>query len=271
MNMNLQSKASPAFIFCFVLFLLPSVIYGQPTESRSLWYGGAGLFSPSAEMKEASMIDNGITWRTGFMYHFRSSSAFQIGIEARLDYSKFPAQLEAPASVSNLRYSNGSSVETVSLKLDVKSKKPDAFQYLVGPVVSYSRNKFFLQASLLFGYASISQEPFAFYDSIKSATNPSQDTRVNFFSGGHETNNGFVSVPGIKAGTDAGRHFSFFVALDYSRGSIQQFSDEIYAPDGTPVNGVYTFQQMTNGLVFPTDRFSWFRAMAITGNVAFRF
>jgi hypothetical protein len=271
MHMNFGSKANPAFICCLILVLFPCFIFAQKNKSRSMWYGGAGLFSPSATMKQSSMLKNGMTWRTGYLYSFRSSSSFQFGLEARVDYSKFPSDLKAPASVSGLRYSDGSSVQSVSLQLDVKSKKPDAFQYLAGPALSYSTKNFFVQSSFLFGYASVSQEPFAFHDLIRSATDPTQNTDVIFYRSGHETNNGFVFVPGIKAGTDAGRHFSFFVAFDYSRGSMQHFSDETYLPDGTPVNGVYTFQQMTNGFLLHSDRFSWFRAFAITANAGFRF
>lgn len=237
-----------------------------------MWYAGTGIFSPSSGMKRSSMLANGLTWRTGYNYSFGSVSPFCAGFELRLDYSKFPGRPEAPSAVSSLRYTNGSaSPQLVSLQLDVKPKKPDAFQYLIGPALFYSTEEFFLQSSFLFGYASVSQEPFAFFDSIRSASNPADNRNIIFYTAGHETNNGFVFVPGVKAGIELTRHIGFFASLDYSIGPRQHFSDLVLIPQGSPVNGTYTFQQLNAGELSPVERTGHFRVAVVSGNLSIRF
>ncbi|MFL5809195.1 MAG: hypothetical protein ACJ749_06705 [Flavisolibacter sp.] len=286
--MMTRRKINTLLLISFTYLLLPRFVHAQKKELRSMWYGGVGLFSPSKTMKESSMLGNGFSWTTGYSYKFgprvlylsekvktkigHPASSLRLAIELRVDYSKMPGNPVAPSSASSLRYTNGSTeVQSVSLKLHVKPKKPDAFEYLVGPSLFYEKEKFFLQSSLLIGYASVSQEPFAFYDSLKSASDPAQNRNVIFYTAGHETNNGWVLVPGVKAGIDLTRQTSFFVAFDYSIGSSQHFSDQVFVPEGAPSNGVYSFGQMNNGTLVPIERNGRFRALAISGNLAFKF
>ncbi|HEU4473092.1 MAG TPA: hypothetical protein VFR58_18500 [Flavisolibacter sp.] len=240
---------------------------------RSITYGGVGLISPSPDMKTLSMIDNGVDFRFGhFQSLFRknlSKGALQLGLELRLNYSKFDYNLQPASSISNIRYNNGTPTPAaVVLKLESKTKKPDAFHYLIGPSAVFSQEKFFLGASLLVGYASVAQEAFRYYDSIQNTANPAQNRNIDFYSGTHETNNGFVFSPGVKAGFRITRHLAFFVAADYSFGSKQDFVDRIFVPAGNPTNGVYDFQQLRNGTTADRERYSQLRALMLSGNLA---
>ena len=274
-NMNLL-KSTIKFSLLFLLF--PSAVRAQQTYSgiRTLTYGGFGLMAPSSGMKENAMIDNGINFRFG---HFQpltgkknpSSTAFKhLGLEIRLDYSKFPGKLQAPASVSSIRYNNGGSTPVaLQLKLEAKEKKPDAFQYLIGPSAYFAWDRIFVQPSLLFGYASVAQESFRFTETIDPGIYPGQEELVDFYSGTHETNNGFVFNTGLKAGYRLKPCLAAFVSADYSFGSQQDYTDMVFQPMGAPTNGVYDYLQMRNGTQVSAPRQSKMRLLALTLNLAF--
>ena len=252
----------------------------QKTESytpiRSITYGGVGLFLPSSGMKTNSMIGNGVNFTFG---HFQSlmkakpmgKGTIRAGLEAKLIYSKFEKDLHPPLSVRSLKYDNGSGVAFgLSLQYETKAKKPDAFHYLIGPSVLMSWDKVFLQPSLLVGYASVAQEGFRFYDRVFPAADPANDTLINFYTAGHETNNGFVVVPGLKAGYRLHKNIAAFLSVEYSLGSVQQFSDEVYKPlPGPDPQSVYDYYQLTHGSMSDYSREGKLRALMVNFNLAF--
>ncbi len=246
------------------------------TTFNSLTYGGAGLFLPSSDMKTNSMIGNGVNFTIG---HYQSitkpasmgsNGSFRLGLEAKLVYSKFDKDLHPPLFTTTLKYDNGTGVASrLSLNYETLKKNPDAFHYLIGPSALMSWNRFFMQPSVLVGYASVSQEAFRFYDNIYPAIDPSQDTTINFYSAGHETNNGFVVVPGLKAGYRFTKCFAAFISMEYSLGSKQEFTDEIYKPlPGPDPQSVYDYYQMTHGTVTEMSRESKLRALMVNLNLA---
>jgi hypothetical protein len=240
---------------------------------KAMPYVGLGLLAPSGYMNEHSMIRAGVNFRFGYFQPMTrpvGKKGFQAGVEVSVDYSKFPADLEAPSGVSSLRYNNGGATPaTVSLKLESKEKKPDGFHFLIGPSAYFSRHSCFFQPSLLLGYASFAQEPFRYYDTIRSVQDPSQNQSINFYAASHETNNGFVVVPGLKAGYRLSPFIAAFISADYSIGGSHDFTDRLFVPSGNPVNGVYEFQQLKNGTVINSERKSRLRALALNINLAF--
>jgi hypothetical protein len=240
---------------------------------KAMPYLGLGLMVPSGYMNEHSMIRAGVNFRFGYFQPVTrpvGKNGFQAGVELRVDYSKFTADLEAPLSVSNLRYNNGGTTPaTVSLKLESKEKKPDAFHFLIGPSAYFSRRSYFFQPSLLLGYASFAQEPFRYYDTIRSVQDPSQNQSINFYTASHETNNGFVVVPGLKAGYRINPFIAAFISADYSIGGSHDFTDRLFVSSGNPVNGVYEFQQLKNGTITNSERKSRLRALALNINLSF--
>jgi hypothetical protein len=240
---------------------------------KAMPYLGLGLMVPSVYMNDHSMIRAGVNFRFGYLQPVTrpiGKNSFQAGMEVRVDYSKFPADLEAPSGISNLSYNNGGTrPATIALKLDSKEKKPDAFHFLIGPSAFFSRGSYFFQSSLLLGYASFAQEPFRYYDTIRSVQDPSQNQSINFYAASHETNNGFVVVPGLKAGYRLNPFIAASISADYSIGGAHDFTDRLFVPSGNPVNGVYEFQQLKNGTVTSSERKSRLRALALNINLAF--
>lgn len=245
----------------------------EPQGIKAMPYAGLGLLVPSGYMNDHSMIRAGINFRFGYFQPLTrpaGKKGFQAGIEVRVDYSKFPADLQPPSGVANLRYNNGGTTPaTVALKLESKEKKPDAFHFLIGPSAFFYRRAFFIQPSLLLGYASFAQEPFRYYDTIRSVQDPSQNQSINFYTASHETNNGLVVVPGLKAGYRLNPFIAAFISADYSIGGTHDFTDRLFVPSGNPVNGVYEFQQLKNGTVINSERKSRLRALALGINLAF--
>jgi|GEM_PF-6078914 len=244
---------------------------------KTISYGGFGAFLPSSDMKDNSMIDNGINFSVGHFqsvtkpYKLGTNGFFRLGLEARLIYSKFEKDLQPPASIRALRYDNGSGTPAaLAINYETLKKKPDAFHYLLGPSALFGWNKFFLQPSVLFGYASVSQEQFRFYDVLHLTTDPAQDTPIDYYTAGHETNNGFVVVPGVKAGWRLHKSVAAFVSVDYSMGSKQEFEDKVYQPSGTPDGqGIYDFSEMAGGTLVPYARSGKLRALMVNVNLAF--
>ena len=271
------------WLYAMVLFFAPLFLNAQNDKPkfsgiRSMAYLGTGLMIPSSAMNKKSMIGNGVNMRVGYFQALirnrtiGTNGTCQIGVEVRLDYTKFKKDLEAPGSLSTIKYSNGSAnPATVSLKLLTAKKKPDAFQYLVGPSVSISWDQFFLNPSFLFGYASVAQEPFSYYDSLQSVSNPGLNQNLTFFSSGHETNNGFLFSPGFKAGLRLNKVISVFTSFDYSFGSKQKFTDLLLTPLGSPdpTTGAYEFDEIKNGTIISIERTSRFRAATMSINLAF--
>ena len=243
---------------------------------KSLTYAGSGLFLPSSEMKTNSMIGNGMNLNFG---HFQGlgrakamgTGTLRWGLEARLTYSKFDKDLHPPLFLRTLKYDNGTgTASSLSLSYETLKKNPDAFHYLLGPAALMAWDKFFLQPSLMLGYASVSQESFRFYDNVYPAVNPAQDTLINFYTAGHETNNGFVIVPGIKAGYRFHKNFAAFLSIDYSLGSKQEFSDQLYQQlSGPDPQSVYDYYQLTHGSMTEYKREGKLRALMLNLNLAF--
>ena len=223
------------------------------------------------------MIGNGINFTFGHFQSITKSSSmgtngsFRLGLEAKLVYSKFEKDLNPPLFTRNIKYDNGSGLASgLSLNYETLKKDPDAFHYLIGPSALLSWDKVFIQPSLLVGYASVSQEAFWFYDELFPATNPANDTTINFYSAGHETNNGFVVVPGLKAGYRFHRNFAAFVSLEYSLGSKQEFFDQLYKPlTGPDPQSVYDYYQVTHGTTEEMKREGKLRALMVNLNLAF--
>jgi hypothetical protein len=132
-----------------------------------------------------------------------------------------------------------------------------------------SRNKFLLQPSLLAGYASVSQEEYHYVTHIVNPSNPGQTATIRMFGGYHETNNGFVIVPGIKAGYRLHRNITAFIDLEYSLGSKQVFPDREYKPAGSPSPSGYDYNQMTNGSEIIVQRESRLQALITNFVIAF--
>ena len=265
----------------FLLVILCQFLYAEAQKNqadtqqgiKAMPYIGLGLLIPSGYMNDHSMIRAGVNFRFGYFQPLTRplrKNGLQAGVEIRVDYSKFPADLQAPSAFSNLRYNNGGTAPAmVALKLESKEKKPDAFHFLIGPSVFFSRRSYFFQPSLLLGYASFAQEPFRYYDTIRSVQDPSQNQLINFYAASHETNNGFVVVPGLKAGYRLHPFIAAFISADYSIGGTHDFTDRLFVPSGNPVNGVYEFQQLKNGSVINSERKSRLRALALNINLAF--
>jgi hypothetical protein len=222
-------------------------------------------------MKENSMIGNGVNFSFG---HFQSVSkvkhGMQWGVEARLDYSKFDKDHYAPKTETSIPYNNGTSSPVIlPLTLETAKKKPDAFHFLIGPSALIFHKKFLFQPSLLAGYASVSQEEFRYTTHIVNPANTTQTAPVVIFSGFHETNNGFVIVPGIKAGYRLHKNIAALLNLEYSLGSKQVFPDRLYKPAGTASASGYDYNQMTSGSQIILQRESKLRAFIANFNIAF--
>lgn len=232
-----------------LLFILPLFIQAQQAKPvRFMVYGGTGISIPSGYMKEHSQFGNGIGFRGGMILPVASiNKTTRVAMEIGMDYSKYTAQLKAPASVSNIVYYNGAANVPVVFHIDPGTKKPDAFRFLAGPSLLREKNKLLWQFSLLAGYASVSQEPFSFSDSIHYVPDPSRDASVSFYASGHATNNGFLLVPDIKCGWRLLRQVCLLLSANYSFGSVHRFSDRILTPAGAPASGVYQFDQLKNG------------------------
>lgn len=239
---------------------------------RHMVYGGLGLMMPSDQMKQQSMLKSGINFRIGYFNSFSpAQNPFQGGVEIRFDYSKFGANLKE-TRFSSISYDNGAGTAIpISLSLNTIKKKPDAYQYLIGPSFIWNRNQFFIGASILAGYASISQEKFDFSDSLVHASDASRNKMIKFYYAGHETNNGLVVVPGIKGGFRITSSLSLFAAADYSLGSRQDFEDFILSPVSSPVGGIYSFDALANGTIQVINRFSKFRALTLGIQLAYAF
>ncbi len=262
--------------------LFSGAALAQQTETwkpfRAQVYVGYGAMLPSSGMKENSMIQNGNTMRFGYFQGIGKPTTLgkgqlQLGAELRLEYSRFAHEITLPASLKTLRYDNGT-VSPVPLNPDryAKDKKPDAFQYLIGPSAVYAKGRYFLQPSLLVGYASVSQEEFAYTETIRYQGTPQQSARIEVYGGTHETNNGVALVPGIKAGYRLAKRLSVFADLSYTLGAKQEFSDYIIAPLGPPNDqGVYSFNQLRGAPVNTYLRQSLFRAFFISVNIALTF
>lgn len=264
--------------YLFVLIFLTSTIAKSQTVKkniRPMSYLGTGLIIPSTGMNKNAMVKSGVQFRFG---HFQPlmkekplklSGFYSVGIEVRFDYSKFRKDHFAPWEMGQIKYDNGTANPvTITPQLVTAKKKPDAFEYLIGPSLMLSWKRMFIQPHFLLGYASAAQEPFVFRDSIRSATTPSENKNIILYSSTHETNNGFVFVPGIKAGRMITSHLGFFIAADYSFGPELAFTDQQFRPVGNPVNGVYDFQQLKNGTTVSVDRKSRFRALTASFNLA---
>ena len=266
----------------FAALLMAGACLAQETTApkpfRSLIYGGYGGMFPSSGMKENSMIKNGISFRFGYFQGIGKAKPMgkglvQFGAELRIEYSKFPHEIVLPPSLQALRYDNGTSTP-VPLNPDryAKDKKPDAFQYLAGPSAVYSKDKFFVQPSVLLGYGSVSQEEFQFTETLRYQGTPQQTARVEEYIGTHETNNGFVAVPGVKAGYRISKRLSAFADLTYALGSKQEFTDAIIAPLGPPNDqGVYSFSQLRGAQLNTYNREGKFRAFFASVNLALTF
>ena len=261
--------------FFFLNILLISILLSSAQDQmpyiRSVSFAGAGLFLPSSHMKENSMIGNGVHFSFG---HFQGLGKpiknMQWGLELRLDYSKFEKDLYAPSSVQSILYNNGSGTPvTLNLELETEEKKPDAFHYLIGPSVLMHFDNFLLQPSILAGYASVSQEKFRFYSKVPLPSSPTEDTTINFYSAGHETNNGFVVVPGIKAGYRFHKNFTALISFEYSFGGTQGFDDSLYLPAGTQPSNGFDYYQLTHGTTTQYNRESKLRAFMINLQLAF--
>lgn len=259
--------------------LLAGVTLAQETGTmkpfRSQIYGGYGAMLPSSGMKENSMIKNGISFRLGYFQGLgkarqMGTGQVQWGAEIRLEYSKFPHEIVLPPTLRALRYDNGtSSPVPLNPERYAKDKKPDAFQYLIGPSAVYSRDRFFVQPSILVGYASVSQEEFQFTETLRYQGTPQQTARVELYTGTHETNNGYVVVPGIKAGYRLSKRLSAFADFTYSLGSKQEFTDAIISPLGPPNDqGVYSFSQLRSAPLNTYNREGKFRAFFASANLA---
>jgi len=241
-------------------------------------YGGVGLMIPSSQMNKDALISPGVSFRFGYFQPVTkgrpiAKGGYHVGIELRIEYSKFPADLSTPVSVSNLRYRNGgTSPVTVVPQLEAKEKKPDAFHFLIGPSVFIWKKTFFFQPSLLLGYASFAQEPFRYYDTIRLVSDPTQNGLINLYTAPHETNNGFVVVPGCKAGIRLSPRMAAFISADYSFGAKQDFTDQVFVPSGSPdAGGVFDFQQVKNGTLQSGVRQSRVRALSLSLNLGLTF
>jgi hypothetical protein len=256
-------------LFCFLAGRV-----GAQDKTGNFLYGGFGMVIPSAEMKEHSFFKNGISFRGGYSQSlFQLKPGLQLALEVKINYSKFAFDYKAPGSITGIRYYNGSSQPAaLDLQLHALEKKPDAFEYLGGPAIVFTKKKLLLQGAVFFGYSSVSQEHFLFDDSIKLVTDPSQDKKIAFYSGGHQTNNGFVWEPALKAGWKPVKHLLLFAELSYSIGPEHYFTDEVFNPAGTPdASGVYGFAQLKNGTVSEMQRISKLRALAVSLNLGYIF
>ena len=89
------------------------------------------------------------------------------------------------------------------------------------------------------------------------------------YSGHHETNYGYVFVPGIKAGYRLHKNITALLSFEYSFGPEQEFPDMEYKPAGTPSASGYNYTQMTTGNTVIVNRESKLSAAMINLTVAF--
>jgi hypothetical protein len=255
-----------AFILSFTSVLRAQVL--RPV--KLMIYGGYGISVPSGYMKVHSQLGNGNSFRGGFILPVMDAgSNRRLAIELCMDYSRYAAQLKAPEALDHINYDDGQSVLPVNFRIDPGTKKPDAFRFLAGPSLLLEKKRLVFQISFLAGYSSVSQEPFSFTDSIRSSADPSQNTRINFYSSGHATNNGLVLVPGLKIGWRCLNRLSVLAAADYSFGPAHHFTDRVFLPLGDPQNDVYMFSQLKNGSVMQSERTSRLKAFALQACLAF--
>jgi len=243
-------------------------------------YGGIGQILPSSSMQKKSMIDKGVDFSFGYYQSLTApkklgkSGTYRIGFELAFHYSKFDKALKAPDSIANIRYNDGTAVpQKLRLRWETLKKDPDAFHYLAGPSVLFSWSRFIFQPSLLAGYASVSQERFRFYDVITNYSGPTQQSEVNFYTAGHQTNNGFALMPKIKAGYRFQQNLALLLAASYSIGGKQKFDDLVLKPADGPVSdqGVYSYNQITTGTLVPGVRQSKLSALLIDLTLALTF
>ena len=157
-SLNLVTTVVFVFLLLFFSQLFAQEKRMQPPAIKSMVYGGAGLMMPSSAMEEKSMIKTGVSFRVGYFFSFSPSARrTRFGAEIRFDYTKFPADLRPDRDYNAIRYNTGSgNYVPVQVELRTLEKKPDAYQYLIGPSVLMERNRSFFQGSVLFGYASLS-------------------------------------------------------------------------------------------------------------------
>jgi len=243
-------------------------------------YGGVGQILPSSSMQKKSMIDKGVDFSFGYYQSLTApkklgkSGTYRIGFELALHYSKFDKALRAPDSISNIRYQDGTGVPArLRLRWETIKKDPDAFHYLAGPSALFSWKRFLVQPSLLAGYASVSQEKFRFYDVVTNYSTPTQQSEVNFYTAGHQTNNGFVLMPKIKAGYRFQQNLALFLNASYSLGSEQKFDDMVFRPGAgaSSDQGVYSYSQITAGTLVPGTRESKLNAFILDVTLALTF
>jgi len=240
---------------------------------KGMAYSGVGLMIPTGYMQHNSLLKEGVNFRAGYFHSFSpATKRVGIGVELRLDYSKLPADIPYYNYSPTYLYDNGSGQGAqLYMRVKTEKKKPDVFQYLVGPSVLLVSGKWLVQPSLLFGYASVSQEKFSFYDSLIHTTDASQNRNVVFYYGEHETNNGFVLVPSLKSGYRITPKLAALFCLDFSMGSSQVFGDFVLMPSGTPVNNAYKISDIANGTYKPVPRESKFQAFTLSLSIAYTF